>query len=282
MDQIQQCIHRLEGQDSTPISLFDENDEDYDSDDEDPNLEDDLGSQPNQLTSQVTLGRSGSQANPPGQEEKALEDFLEQFDFKKYSKDLVIKLSSHLLDLLISTIQKEVIGQFDHELITFHAIWAMNFETKSFKSPSLISQAYSAMVYIFQLVIVEASSIGKGMFIILILYYSYFYSLLFLFIFFIILILYYSYSLLFLFFIILILILYYSLLFLFFIIYILYSSLFFFILLYSSLFSIILYYSLLFSIILYYFLLFFIILVLYYSYSLLFLLFFSLLILTIA
>ena len=172
MDQIQQCIHRLEGQDSTPISLFDENDEDYDSDDEDPNLEDDLGSQPNQLTSQVTLGRSGSQANPPGQEEKALEDFLEQFDFKKYPKDLVIKLSSHLLDLLVSTIQKEVIGQFDHELITFHAIWAMNFETKSFKSPSLISQAYSAMVYIFQLVIVEASSISKGMFIILILYYS--------------------------------------------------------------------------------------------------------------
>ena len=60
--------------------------------------------------------------------------------------------------------QKEVIGQFDHELITFHAIWAMNFQTRSFKSPSLISQAYSAMVYIFQLVIIEASSTGKGMF----------------------------------------------------------------------------------------------------------------------
>jgi hypothetical protein len=164
LNQIQQCIHQLESQDSTPITLFDEDNEDYDSDDEDPNLEDDLDSQPSQPTSQVTLGQPRSQVNPEGLENKALDHFLEQFDFKNYSKDLVIKLSSHLLDLLISTIQKEVIGQFDHELITFHAIWAMNFQTKSFKPPSLISQAYSAMIYIFQLIVIEASSIGKGIF----------------------------------------------------------------------------------------------------------------------
>lgn len=99
-----------------------------------------------------------------GLEQKALDHFLKHFDFKNYPRDLVLRLSNHLLDLLISTMQKEVIGQFDHELITFHAIWAMNFQTRSFKSPSLISQAYSAMVYIFQLVIIEASSTGKGMF----------------------------------------------------------------------------------------------------------------------
>ena len=157
LNHIQHALQKLESQESNQITPFTDQDDNDDSDDEDPNLEDDIDSPSSQVASAVALDRSRF-------EEKALTSFLAGFDFKDYSPDLILELSNYLLDFLISTIQKEVIGQFDHELITFNAIYAMEFEAKSFKSPGLVSQAYSAIIYIFQLIIVEASSLGKGIF----------------------------------------------------------------------------------------------------------------------
>ena len=157
LNHIQHALHKLESQESNQITLFTDSDDNDDSGDEDPNLEEDIDNPPSQVANIVALNQSKF-------EEKALTSFLGGFDFKDYSPDLIIELSGYLLDFLISSIQKEVVGQFDHELITFHTIYAMDFEAKSFKSPGLISQAYSAMIYIFQLIVVEASSIGKGMY----------------------------------------------------------------------------------------------------------------------
>ena len=156
LNHIQHAVQKLESQGSNQIAPFTDGDDNDDSDDEDPNLDDDLNSS-SHVASAVALDRAKF-------EEKALTSFLGGFDFKDYSQDLVIELSNYLLDFLISIIQKEVIGQFDHELVTFHAIYAMDMEAKSFKSPGLISQAYSSMIYIFQLIVVEASSLGKGKF----------------------------------------------------------------------------------------------------------------------
>jgi hypothetical protein len=169
LNHIQHTLHKLESQGSNQIIPFTDGDDNDDSDDEDPNLEDEIDSPSSQVASAVALDRSRF-------EEKALTSFLAGFDFQDYSSDLVMELSTYLLDFLISSIQKEVIGQFDHELITFHAAYAMELEAKSFKSPGLISQAYSAIIYIFQLIVVEASSLGKGMSF-YILYYIIFYIL---------------------------------------------------------------------------------------------------------
>jgi hypothetical protein len=135
---------------------------DIDSDDYDSEVPEDDDEAPHETwpgSGQVThLGPRTSRES----EQKAQEAFLEQFDFHDYSSEVITRLAGDLLEFLVSTLEKDAISQFDHELITFNAIIAMDFHAKSFKSPGVISQAYSALIYLFQLVVVEAASQAAG------------------------------------------------------------------------------------------------------------------------
>jgi hypothetical protein len=120
------------------------------SDDYDSELEEEEESEPNLHQGQRT-----------GDEDTALKEFEEKFNFLQYPPNWIVRLGKNMIEFLACSLRKEAIGAFDHELIAFSAIISMDFHTKTFKSPGVISQAYSAIIYCFQLVAIEVSSQGE-------------------------------------------------------------------------------------------------------------------------
>jgi hypothetical protein len=167
LKEIQSSLDQMLGQDSASILLVEDSDDDYDSDimsegadlsteatDQEPAWEYEESSTAGPIAGPIAGPRSAMQFSS---EDLAIEHMLENFDFQHYASRAVIQLSGQLLQFLISTLQKEAELQFDHELLAFLAMISMDFKAKSFKAPGVVAQAYSAMIYYFQLVIIEAS-----------------------------------------------------------------------------------------------------------------------------
>jgi hypothetical protein len=156
---IQDCLDHVLGLNPTPLRL-DWDSDDYDSEDLDGDLESSELDDSNEPSVNIGPTSTIHRGTHFLKEEEALEAFREGFDFHEYSSELLTRLSDQLFNFLVTTMEKEVIGQFDHELLAFTAIMSMDFRDKAFKAPGVIAQAYSALIYYFQLVVVEAASAG--------------------------------------------------------------------------------------------------------------------------
>jgi hypothetical protein len=122
--------------------------DDYDSDDS--------ASEP-ETASTTTATTSTSKLEPA-----ALSEYIDKFNFQIYSKQSISKLSQLLLYFFILTMKKDATNQFDHELLSYVSLISMDQQAKSFKAPGHIAQAYSAIIYYFQCIVIEAATQKLG------------------------------------------------------------------------------------------------------------------------
>jgi hypothetical protein len=155
---IQTTLNALLCHPHAPIQLFHEDSDDYDSDGvpDEPTLS-------SELTEPVwEWDAPPAQAIVPrpqhASEAAALEAFNQGFAYGDYAPQLIHQLSKQLLEFLTTTMEKVAESAFDHELLSFLAVSSMDFHAKAFKAPGLLAQDHSALIYYFQLVLIEYSS----------------------------------------------------------------------------------------------------------------------------
>jgi hypothetical protein len=157
LQDIQATLDRLLEDSTTTIQLFEDDSDNYDSDGLPEDIE--ISSEPAETAWEWDEPTQSAAPSQYPSEAEALKSIQKDFTYGDYHPGQFQQLGEQLLDFLITTMQKDSHHALDHELLSFLAIHSMDFDTQSFKSPGLVGQGHSALIYYFQLMIIEHSSL---------------------------------------------------------------------------------------------------------------------------